>query len=460
MARKTSSDRPDEPVDSVAPAVDPSVAEPFATAQEYRTAIEEIRAAAGAYYAGPDLTMDDATYDALMARVAATETAHPQWKGEQSPTEVVAAGGGVVGDVVHSTPMLSLDNVFDEDTLRRWAARLDKLLGHPAGGYTVEPKIDGLAVAARYVDGDLAQVATRGDGRAGEDVTGQARRAAGLPARLSAPVTIEVRGEVFMTDADFDAANELRTGHGEPPFAHPRSAAAGTLRAQDRAYDAPLSFLAYAVHGLGDGAADDEPVPHSSAMAAVEGLGVATTAGSAAGMPVCATIDDVLAAVAALIAGRGTLGFGIDGAVIKADQPADRDARRLLQPGAPVGHRLQVPRRHPHHPAAAHRGAGRPHRGHHPGRGPRTGADQRRHGHLRHPAQLRRPHPPQRPVRRHRVRAPRRRRHPRGHRRETRRPAGRLGAVRTAGGVSALRRRHRPVPEAVAVHPGPGLRRP
>jgi DNA ligase (NAD+) len=144
-----------------------------------------------------------------------------------------------------------------------------------------------------------------------------------LPRRLSEAVTLEVRGEVFMTDADFAAANALRTGHGEPAFAHPRSAAAGTLRAQDRAYDAPLSFLAYAVHGFDGG--DGEPMPHSAAMAALEGLGIATTAGSAAGMPVCTTIDEVFTAVEALNATRGGLGFGVDGAVIKADQPRDRD---------------------------------------------------------------------------------------------------------------------------------------
>ncbi|GAA2631177.1 NAD-dependent DNA ligase LigA [Dactylosporangium fulvum] len=299
--------------------VDARVAEPFLSPEDYRAAVEEIRSAAALYYGGAELAMDDAVYDSLMARVAATEATHPEWKAEESPTEVVAAGGGVVGDVVHSTPMLSLDNVFDEETLRRWAARLDRLLGRPAAGYTVEPKIDGLAIAARYVDGHLVQVATRGDGRAGEDVTGQARRAAGLPERLAEPVTLEIRGEVFMTDADFEVANGMRTGAGEPAFAHPRSAAAGTLRAQDRTYDAPLSFLAYAVHGLGDGA-------HSAEMAAVERLGIATTAGSPAGMPVCATVDEVLEAVQALNAKRGSLGFGIDGAVIKADQPADRAA--------------------------------------------------------------------------------------------------------------------------------------
>ncbi|MEU7866990.1 NAD-dependent DNA ligase LigA [Dactylosporangium sp. NPDC049140] len=290
------------------------MAEAFHTVPDYRTAIERVRAAAAAYYSGPDLDMDDADYDALMHRVAATETAHPEWKSEDSPTEVVAAGAGVVGDVVHTEPMLSLDNVFDEETLRRWAARLDKLLGRPAAGYTVEPKIDGLAIAARYEAGRLVQVATRGDGRAGEDVTGQARRAAGLPETLAEPVTIEVRGEVFMTEADFEIANAMRTGTGEPPFAHPRSAAAGTLRAQDRTYDAPMSFLAYGVRGLGDG-------PHSAAMAELNRLGIASTAGT----PVCATIDEILVAVKELNENRAALGYGIDGAVIKADQPADRD---------------------------------------------------------------------------------------------------------------------------------------
>ncbi|MCX4471466.1 NAD-dependent DNA ligase LigA [Micromonospora sp. NBC_01655] len=313
----------EELVDAVDLVVDAARAESFDSVQAYRSAIAEVRTAAAAYYSGPGLVMDDATYDALLARVAATEVARPEWKADDSPTEVVAAGGGVIGDVEHSSPMLSLDNVFDEETLRKWAVRLERLLGRPVGGYTVEPKIDGLAVAARYVDGRLTMVATRGDGRSGENVTGQARRAVGLPARLAEPLTVEVRGEVFMTDADFAAANVLRTGHGEPVFAHPRSAAAGTLRAQDRAYDAPLSFLAYAVHGL-DGA-DGEPVPHSVAMAHVGRLGVATTATSAAGMSLCVSVDEVITAVDALRTRRGELGFGVDGAVIKADQPADRD---------------------------------------------------------------------------------------------------------------------------------------
>jgi DNA ligase (NAD+) len=217
--------------------------------------------------------------------------------------------------------MLSLDNVFDDDGLRAWAVRLEKLVGGAPGGYTVEPKIDGMAVSARYVEGRLDRLVTRGDGQAGEDVTPQARLVAGLPATLAEPVTVEVRGEVFMTEADFERANELRTGHGEPPFANPRSGAAGTLRAQDRKYEAPLSFFAYSVQDL-PGAENDS---HSAAMARVTALGPATTGGSTAGMARCADIDEVIGAVRSLGARRGELGFAVDGAVVKADRAADRN---------------------------------------------------------------------------------------------------------------------------------------
>ncbi len=303
------------------PVVDAAVAVPFSTAAAYRTAIERVRAAAEAYFAGSDLVLDDAAYDALIARLTATEAAHPRWRVADSPTGSVAAGMGVIGDVEHSEPMLSLDNVFDEEGLRAWATRLDRVVGRPVTPFTVEPKIDGLAIAAIYTDGRLQRVATRGDGRAGEDVTTQTRLVAGLPEQLREPVTVEVRGEVFMTDIDFTHANELRVAHDEPAFANPRSAAAGSLRAQ-RVYDVPLSFFAYAVHGL----PDDASPTHSGAMAYLDRLGVTTTAQSSAGLRICADIDEVFAVVADLGATRGELGFGIDGAVIKADLATDRAA--------------------------------------------------------------------------------------------------------------------------------------
>ncbi|MEU1813466.1 NAD-dependent DNA ligase LigA [Micromonospora aurantiaca (nom. illeg.)] len=301
------------------PVVDASRARPYETAEEYQEAIAATRAAARAYYGGTDLEMDDVAYDVLVARVAATEAGHPQWVSADSPTQSVAAGIAVNADVPHSTPMLSLDNVFDADGLRSWASRLDRVLGRPAGGYTVEPKIDGMAIAARYVDGRLTQVITRGDGRAGEDVTAQARNAAGLPPLLTEAATLEIRGEVFMTDADFARANELRVAHGGQAFANPRNATAGTLRAQDRAYTAPLSFFAYT---LVDGVTRDR---HSAAMGYLGDLGVATTAASPAAMARCATVDEMLAAIDTLGARRGELGFGVDGAVVKADLVEDRD---------------------------------------------------------------------------------------------------------------------------------------
>ena len=305
---------------AVAPVVDADHAAAYDNLHDYRAAITEMRAAAAAYYAGADIVMDDATYDALLARVTTTAASHPQWTQPDSPTATVAAGVAGGGDVAHSVPMLSLDNVFDATALRGWAAQLDKALGRPAAGYTVEPKIDGMAIAARYVAGSLTQVATRGDGRTGEDVTLQSLWVAGLPTQLALPVTAEIRGEVFMTDDDFARANELRIAHGGHAFANPRNAAAGTLRARDRAYDAPLSFFAYAVHHLPGG----DRLRHSDAMAAISRLGVATTAGSTAGMAQCASVDEVVAAVERLGSSRGSLGFAVDGVVVKADRPEDR----------------------------------------------------------------------------------------------------------------------------------------
>lgn len=300
--------------------VDPAKAKPFPSAARYEKALAEIRAAAAAYYAGSDVLMDDDTYDALLARALATEAAHPAWKPADTPTEAVGAGVAPGTEIPHSTPMLGLDNVFDTESLHKWAARLERVLDHPVAAYTVEPKLDGLAVAARYSRGRLTLVLTRGTGTMGEDVTTRAILAKGLPAKLSSPRTIEVRGEVFMTDEDFRTANELRTGHGEPAFAHPRSAAAGTLRAVDRAYSAPLSFVAYAVQGL----ADDGT--HSEAMAQLEKLGVATTSGCKPALKVCHSAEEIEAAVAEIRDLRGSLGFGVDGAVIKADRPEDRAA--------------------------------------------------------------------------------------------------------------------------------------
>lgn len=121
----------------------------------------------------------------------------------------------------HTQPMLSLDNVFSAEQFVTWAASLERRLGRPVTGWSVEPKLDGLAVAARYRDGKLVQLITRGDGTAGEDVSHAIGTLVGLPETLAGPVTLEMRGEVLMTAAQFETALAVRTEHGGEPFANP-----------------------------------------------------------------------------------------------------------------------------------------------------------------------------------------------------------------------------------------------
>lgn len=293
-------------------------AAPFAARDAYESAVRRLRAAAAAYYNTDELLMDDVSYDELVHRTAATEAAHPDWQLSESPVGGIAAGVGITGDVTHSVPMLSLDNVFSVEELTGWADRLERVLGRGVAAYTVEPKLDGLALAARYEGGKLALLATRGTGQMGENVTHNASLFSGLPEVLGEPVTIEIRGECFMTDEDFEAANLARLDAGEKAFVNPRNAAAGTLRAEKRAYRIPLSFLAYAVVDLDD-------LDHSSAMARVHELGVRTTADSNVGMTLCSSIDEVVKAIEELGARRAELGFAVDGAVVKADRAIDRD---------------------------------------------------------------------------------------------------------------------------------------
>ncbi|WP_328863952.1 hypothetical protein [Streptomyces virginiae] len=138
---------------------------------DYEAALGRLRDASGAYYADGDSPMDDATYDRLRLAVLAWETEHPDDVAVDSPTGQVGDGAAPAGDVAHTTRLLSLDNVFDPDGLLSWGESLQRRLGEaPVGGFTVEPKLDGAAVAARYRAGRLVQIITRGDGSSGEDV--------------------------------------------------------------------------------------------------------------------------------------------------------------------------------------------------------------------------------------------------------------------------------------------------
>ncbi|MFI7611403.1 hypothetical protein ACIBP6_09310 [Nonomuraea terrae] len=212
----------------------------------YAEAVQLSLDSAAAYYADGTSTLDDDAYDRLVRGIQAYEEAHPESVLPSSPTGKVA-GGAVVGDVPHTVPMLSLDNVFGAEQLADWAAGLERRLGRPVTAWSVEPKLDGLAISARYRHGRLAQLVTRGDGTAGEDVSHAIGTIVGLPDRLADPVTVELRGEVMMTTAQFEEACAKRQAHDGTTFANPRSAAAGTLRAQDRPYVCELTFFGYGV---------------------------------------------------------------------------------------------------------------------------------------------------------------------------------------------------------------------
>ncbi|MFE2109194.1 NAD-dependent DNA ligase LigA [Kitasatospora sp. NPDC059463] len=293
---------------------------PLSSPSAYADAVAVAVQAAAAYYTDGATPLGDDEYDALVRSIAAWEETHPDEVLPDSPTGKVA-GGAVVGDVPHSAPMLSLDNVFSAGELESWAAGLERRLGREVSAWCVEPKLDGMAVAARYRAGRLHRILTRGDGLAGEDISHAADAILGLPTVLSDPIDVELRGEVLLTHDQFEHANRLRTEHGATPFAHPRSGAAGTLRAKDRPYRVELTFFAYGALGL------DDALDHSALLELLAALGANTAATTPAHPQRCATREEVQQRVEEIAALRASLPFGIDGVVVKADSAADqRDA--------------------------------------------------------------------------------------------------------------------------------------
>ncbi|MEV6667730.1 NAD-dependent DNA ligase LigA [Streptomyces nigra] len=298
-------------------------------AAAYAQAVEDAVKASAAYYASGESALDDDAYDRLVRGIAAWEAEHPDQILTASPTGKVA-GGAVEGDVPHTVAMLSLDNVFSAEEFSAWTASLARRIGHEVERFSVEPKLDGLAIAARYVDGRLSRLITRGDGMAGEDISHAIGAVEGLPEELSEPVTVEVRGEVLMTTAQFEHANEVRSAHGGQPFANPRGAAAGTLRAKERAYTVPTTFFGYGLLPLSDTesslAVKLGDLAHSDLMVQAAAYGINTTASTDVPGVTADTVEQVLARVQEIAAVRAELPFGIDGIVIKADLAADQQA--------------------------------------------------------------------------------------------------------------------------------------
>ncbi len=300
------------------------------TRDDHDHAVTTALAACAAYYGDGDTTLDDASYDALVRRIAAHESAHPGHVRPDSPSGKVGGGAAPAGDVPHTVPMLSLDNVFDAEGLSKWGACLIRRLGRPAtGGYAVEPKLDGAAVAARYRDGRLVQLVGRGDGTHGEDLSPAIGSITGLPERLDRDVTVEIRGEVLLTREQFARANEQRREHGSKVFSNPRNGTAGTLRgARSRGYRIETTFFAYGAVGLDD-SGFLTGTTHQAVMDQVAALGVRTTSATDVGLRVLATLEEVRARVEEITRLRPGLPFGIDGVVVKADTHADQDKAGL-----------------------------------------------------------------------------------------------------------------------------------
>jgi len=272
----------------------------------FESAVASAQEAAQAYYSSDSMAMTDAEYDALLDAIEEARIAHPDWD-DKGLTSEVAGGTVVAGGVKHPTPMLSMAKSPSVEGISQMVG------GH---SYVVEPKLDGMAVRAEYKDGKLVLAATRGDGMTGEDITLQVKRGInGLPTQLTTPFTGDVRGEIYMSDEDFERANTLRVASGKKAYVNPRNATAGALRDADPKLVAPMSFAAYDVVGEFGGADSYQEV-----MNQVESLGIKTACNL---VPLeYATAHD---AIHTLNLMRPTLGFPIDGAVVKLDSFSDRE---------------------------------------------------------------------------------------------------------------------------------------
>ncbi|TXC62889.1 NAD-dependent DNA ligase LigA [Sphingosinicella ginsenosidimutans] len=269
--------------------------------------------------------ISDAAYDALVRENAAIEAEFPHLIRADSPSrQVGAAPAAYLAKVRHAVPMLSLDNAFSDEEVAEFLGRVRRYLalGEEAElAIVAEPKIDGLSCSLRYEKGALVLAATRGDGTTGEDVTPNARTIADIPRQLpkGVPDIFEVRGEVYMSKADFAALNARLLADAEDPekarqFANPRNAAAGSLRQKDAAVTAarPLRFYA---HGWGE-ASSVPAETQLEMMRIIESWGIPI----ARDIALCASLEDMLAHYRRIGAERADLPFDIDGVVYKVNR--------------------------------------------------------------------------------------------------------------------------------------------
>lgn len=294
------------------------------TADRYHDLQRELARLEHAYYVLDQPLVPDAEYDRLYRELLELEAQHPDWVTPDSLSQRV--GGAPLKEfmeVKHSVPMLSLNNAFEESELIGFDRRCREGLGLDHVEYACELKFDGLAISLRYENGVLVQAATRGDGASGEDVTSNIRTIRAIPLRLQGPNlpnVIEVRGEVFMHRADFEAMNKTAAKSGEKEFANPRNAAAGSLRQLDSKVTAkrPLSFFAYGLGALEP--SQWLPSTHSELLNLYEVLG----------LPVCrertvvSSLDGLMKFYAGIAAKREQLPYEIDGVVYKVNSFAEQ----------------------------------------------------------------------------------------------------------------------------------------
>jgi DNA ligase (NAD+) len=291
---------------------------PEQAADEVATLSALLEDANTAYHRDDAPILDDAAFDAQKRRLAAIEARFPDLARPDSLTgRIGAAPAQGFAKVRHAVPMLSLENAFSAGDITDFGDRIRRFLSLPADAalaFTAEPKIDGLSLSLRYVAGRLATAATRGDGETGEDVTANARTIADIPQVLpGAPEVLEVRGEVYMSHADFRALNDRQQAAGDRTFANPRNAAAGSLRQLDPSITArrPLRFFAYAWGEV------SEPLATTQwdALGRLRAMGFTVSDRTA----LCHGTEDLLARYRAIEADRAILGHDIDGVVYKVN---------------------------------------------------------------------------------------------------------------------------------------------
>ena len=270
------------------------------------------------YYVEARPEISDREFDRLLRELQDLETAHPELAAPDSPTRRVG-GAPIEGfaQVRHAVPMMSLDNTYSVEEIREFDARVRKALGVESVDYVIEPKVDGVSISLRYEKGVLVTAATRGDGKTGDDITANARTIRSIPLRIpAAAAVLEVRGEAYLGKAAFAQLNAEREKAGEPPFANPRNATAGSLKQLDPKVVAarPLAAVLYAVGAL-EGV---EFETQADVLRGLAGLGFPT----AKLWWECRGIEEVIARAEELQRREGELEYEMDGAVVKVNRRA------------------------------------------------------------------------------------------------------------------------------------------